>query len=82
MEQPTIFYPAVIILAMMGADGIDVLLAWIYVGVADRPFDLAGDRSTQVDGAVPAVPGVDPRADLRWPCARSWRTLFDDPGLI
>lgn len=33
MEQPTIFYPAVIILAVMGASGLDVLLAWIYVGV-------------------------------------------------
>jgi len=31
MEQPTIFYPTVIILAMMGAGGLDVLLAWIYV---------------------------------------------------
>ena len=33
MEQPTIFYPTVIILAMMGAGAIDVLLAWIYVGL-------------------------------------------------
>lgn len=33
MEQPTIFYPTVVILAMMGATGTDVLLAWIYVGL-------------------------------------------------
>ncbi len=33
MEQPTIFYPAVIILALMGASGVDILLAWIYVGL-------------------------------------------------
>lgn len=33
MEQPTIFYPTIIILAMMGAGAIDVLLAWIYVGL-------------------------------------------------
>lgn len=33
MEQPTIFYPAVIIIAMMGASGFDTLLAWIYVAV-------------------------------------------------
>lgn len=33
VEQPTIFYPAVVIIAMMGAGGIDVLLAWIYVGL-------------------------------------------------
>ena len=31
MEQPTIFYPAVVILAVMGAGSWDVLLAWIYV---------------------------------------------------
>lgn len=33
MEQPTIFYPAVIIMALVGASPIDVLLAWIYVGL-------------------------------------------------
>lgn len=33
MEQPTIFYPAVVILAIMGASGFDVLLAWIYVAI-------------------------------------------------
>ena len=32
MEQPTVFYPAVIILAMMGAGATDVALAWGYVG--------------------------------------------------
>ncbi len=33
MEQPTIFYPAVIILAIMGAGASDVLAAWIYVAL-------------------------------------------------
>lgn len=33
MEQPTIFYPTVIILAIMGAGATDVLLAWVYVGL-------------------------------------------------
>lgn len=33
MEQPTIFYPTVIILALVGATGLDILLAWIYVGL-------------------------------------------------
>ncbi|MBX7540230.1 MAPEG family protein [Qipengyuania sphaerica] len=33
MEQPTIFYATVVILAIMGAGAIDVLLAWIYVGL-------------------------------------------------
>ncbi len=33
MEQPTIFYPTVVILALMGAGAIDVVLAWGYVVV-------------------------------------------------
>jgi hypothetical protein len=33
MEQPTIFYPAVVILAIMGAGMVDVWLAWTYVGL-------------------------------------------------
>ncbi len=32
-EQPTLFYAVSIILAMMGASGFDVLLAWLYVGL-------------------------------------------------
>jgi hypothetical protein len=31
MEQPTIFYPTVIILALTGAGAVDVVLAWAYV---------------------------------------------------
>ena len=33
MEQPTIFYPAAIILAIMGATSLDVGLAWAYVAI-------------------------------------------------
>ena len=33
MEQPTIFYPTVVILALMGGGAIDVLVAWAYVGI-------------------------------------------------
>lgn len=33
MEQPTLFYASVLILAIMGAAAIDVLLAWTYVAV-------------------------------------------------
>ena len=33
MEQPTIFYPTVVILAVMGASAIDVVAAWIYVAL-------------------------------------------------
>lgn len=32
-EQPTLFYAVSIILAMMGASGFDILLAWVYVGL-------------------------------------------------
>ena len=33
MEQPTVFYPAVVILAVMGAGAADVALAWAYVAL-------------------------------------------------
>lgn len=33
MEQPTLFYATAMILALMGASALDVLLAWIYVGL-------------------------------------------------
>jgi hypothetical protein len=33
MEQPTIFYPAVLILAAMGASSTDVMFAWAYVAL-------------------------------------------------
>ena len=32
-EQPTLFYAVVVILAITGATGTDVLLAWAYVGI-------------------------------------------------
>ncbi|MFM5953728.1 MAG: MAPEG family protein [Novosphingobium sp.] len=33
MEQPTIFYPVVVILAIVGANGGDVTIAWGYVAL-------------------------------------------------
>lgn len=33
MEQPTVFYPVVVILAIMGPGALDVMLAWIYVAL-------------------------------------------------
>ncbi|MXO95285.1 MAPEG family protein [Erythrobacter aquimaris] len=33
MEQPTIFYPAVVIIALLGGTGVDALAAWFYVGL-------------------------------------------------
>ncbi|MFL0356904.1 MAPEG family protein [Erythrobacter sp. GH1-10] len=33
MEQPTLFYATVVILALVGAGAIDVMLAWAYVGL-------------------------------------------------
>ena len=32
-EQPTLFYAVVVILAMMGPTGFDILVAWLYVGL-------------------------------------------------
>ncbi|MEQ5786943.1 MAPEG family protein [Erythrobacter sp. NFXS35] len=32
-EQPTLFYATVLILAVMGPDAIDVVLAWVYVAL-------------------------------------------------
>ncbi len=33
MEQPTIFYAAVVIIAIMGANALDPVFAWIYVAL-------------------------------------------------
>lgn len=33
MEQPTLFYAASLIIAIMGAGALDVVFAWIYVGL-------------------------------------------------
>lgn len=33
MEQPTIFYPAVVIIALLGATAADTLAAWVYVAL-------------------------------------------------
>lgn len=33
MEQPTIFYPTVVIIALLGATATTVLLAWVYVAL-------------------------------------------------
>ena len=33
MEQPTIFYATVVILALMGPSALDVTLAWVYVAL-------------------------------------------------
>jgi hypothetical protein len=33
MEQPTIFYPTAVILALLGPSAIDVTLAWAYVAI-------------------------------------------------
>lgn len=33
MEQPTLFYATVVIIALMGANALDPLVAWIYVGL-------------------------------------------------
>lgn len=52
MEQPTIFYAAVVIIALGGATGYDVALAWLYVAVRivhsiwQVKFNAVGIRAT------------------------------------
>ena len=33
MEQPTIFYPTVVIIAILGAGSVDIVLCWAYVAL-------------------------------------------------
>ena len=33
MEQPTLFYAASVIIALLGASALDTVFAWIYVGL-------------------------------------------------
>ena len=59
-EQPTLFYALVAIIAIMGPEAFDVLLAWVYVGLRDRPLPVA-DTGQQSERAIPAVPRIDHR---------------------
>ena len=79
MEQPTLFYAVSVIIALMGAGALDVVFAWIYVGLR------IGHSIWQV-----TVNGVNVRfllflastAALIYLAYRALAlTLFHDPGL-
>ena len=80
MEQPTIFYATVVIIAMMGAGSLDVLLAWIYVGlrvahsVWQATVNKVSIRFLLFIGSTVALVILAVRAVMM--------TLFADPGVI
>ena len=80
MEQPTIFYATVVIIAMMGAGSLDVLLAWIYVGlrvahsVWQAMVNKVSIRFLLFIGSTVALVILAVRAVMM--------TLFADPGVI
>ena len=80
MEQPTIFYATVVIIAMMGAGSLDVLLAWIYVGlrvahsVWQAMVNKVSIRFLLFIGSTVALVILAVRAVMM--------TLFADPGVM
>ena len=80
MEQPTIFYAAVVIVAMMGAGSLDVLLAWIYVGLRivhsiwQATVNKVNIRFLLFIGSTVALVILAVRAVMM--------TLFADPGVM
>ena len=80
MEQPTIFYATVVIIAMMGAGSLDVLLAWIYVGlrvahsVWQATVNKVSIRFLLFIGSTVALVILAVRAVMM--------TLFADPGVM
>lgn len=80
MEQPTIFYPTVIILAIMGAGATDVLLAWIYVGL--RIIHSLWQALVNIVGIRFLVFVLSTIALLILAVRAVMATLFADPGVI
>ncbi|RZV33230.1 MAG: MAPEG family protein [Sphingomonadaceae bacterium] len=80
MEQPTIFYPAVLILAVMGTGQWDVLLAWVYVAlrivhsVYQATVNVVKTRFLIFLLATLALAALAVRAVMA--------TLFHDPGVL
>lgn len=80
MEQPTVFYAAVAILAIMGPGAADVLAAWIYVGlrivhsVWQATVNTVTLRFTLFFGATLALVFLAIRAVIA--------TLFADPSSL
>ena len=80
MEQPTIFYPTVIILAIMGAGATDVLLAWIYVGL--RIIHSLWQALVNIVGIRFLIFVLSTVALLILAVRAVIATLFADPGVI
>ncbi len=80
MEQPTIFYPAVIILALMGANGIDVVAAWIYVGV--RIVHSIWQSTVNVVSTRFVLFFISSLALLYLAIRAVYATLFHDPAVV
>ena len=80
MEQPTIFYPTVIILAIMGAGATDVLLAWIYVGL--RIIHSLWQALVNIVGIRFLLFVLSTIALLILAVRAVMATLFADPGVI
>ena len=80
MEQPTVFYAAVVILALMGAGAWDVILAWAYVAlrivhsVYQATVNVVKVRFLIFTLASLALAALAVRAVLA--------TLFHDPGVL
>ena len=80
MEQPTIFYPAVIILAIMGAGAGDVLAAWIYVALR-----ILHSLWQSLVNTIPVRMALffSSTFALLWLAVRAiMATLFHDPGAL
>ena len=80
MEQPTIFYPTVIILAIMGAGATDVLLAWIYVGL--RIIHSLWQALVNIVGIRFLLFVLSTIALLILAVRAVMATLFADPGVL
>lgn len=80
MEQPTIFYPTVIILAIMAAGATDVLLAWIYVGL--RIIHSLWQALVNIVGIRFLLFVLSTIALLILAVRAVMATLFADPGVI
>ncbi|WP_370187124.1 MAPEG family protein [Qipengyuania sp.] len=79
MEQPTIFYAAVVIIALMGASAMDALFAWIYVGLR-IVHSVWQATVNKVSVRFPLfLLGTLALAYLAWRAIAL--TLFNDPGL-
>lgn len=80
MEQPTIFYPTVLILALMGAGALDVVFAWIYVAIR---IVHSVYQSTVNVVAVRFVLFILSTGALIYLAVRALiATLFADPGVL